>query len=114
MSKASLDNVKDKWMKELKQYSPGTPVILVGTKIDMLEDEKAIEAAKERNEEIVTREMAEQMAKEIKAVCYVPTSARTQEGVREAFEKAIEVRFSKSKSSGGGGSGDKGGCCVIA
>eukprot|EP00621_Florenciella_sp_RCC1693_P011419 CAMPEP_0182523266 /NCGR_PEP_ID=MMETSP1323-20130603/915_1 /TAXON_ID=236787 /ORGANISM="Florenciella parvula, Strain RCC1693" /LENGTH=179 /DNA_ID=CAMNT_0024731587 /DNA_START=73 /DNA_END=611 /DNA_ORIENTATION=+ len=30
----SLQNAKSKWLPELEKHSPGTPVVLVGTKID--------------------------------------------------------------------------------
>ncbi len=114
MSKTSFDNIKDKWIQELKQYSPGTPIILVGTKVDLRSDEEEVKKIRERHDDIVTKEMGDALAKDLKAVAYLETSARAQIGVREIFDKAIEVRFQKkgaSQTKASGGSQD--GCCIL-
>merc|ERR1719316_2479135 len=35
ISRASFENVKQKWWPELKHHCPGVPTILVGTKLDL-------------------------------------------------------------------------------
>merc|ERR1712066_1025572 len=37
-SKASLGNVKEKWIPEVQRHCPNTPIILVGTKADLRTD----------------------------------------------------------------------------
>jgi small GTP-binding protein len=31
---ASFENVKNKWFSEIERYAPGTPFVIVGTKLD--------------------------------------------------------------------------------
>lgn len=107
MSKASYDNVKERWLRELDKYSKGTPIVLVGTKLDLRSDVKAVETVKKNKDDIVTTEQGESLAKEIKAIAYLETSARQNKGVNEIFEKCLEVRY-----GGGGGSGGAG-CCIL-
>nr|KJB59750.1 hypothetical protein B456_009G269600 [Gossypium raimondii] len=40
ISKASYENVAKKWIPELKHYAPGVPIVLVGTKLDLRDDEQ--------------------------------------------------------------------------
>lgn len=35
---SSFENVKTKWFNEIKFYCPETPIILVGTKVDLRDD----------------------------------------------------------------------------
>jgi len=77
-SKTSLENVRTRWVPELQHYSPGTPIILVGTKKDMKEDGKG-----------VSSEDGQRLAMEIKAIKYLECSAKTQEGLKQVFDEAI-------------------------
>ncbi len=40
---ASFDNVRAKWSPEIKHNNPDTPVVLVGTKLDLRDDKHTIE-----------------------------------------------------------------------
>eukprot|EP00211_Chloroparvula_japonica_P016738 CAMPEP_0119124192 /NCGR_PEP_ID=MMETSP1310-20130426/3875_1 /TAXON_ID=464262 /ORGANISM="Genus nov. species nov., Strain RCC2339" /LENGTH=276 /DNA_ID=CAMNT_0007114107 /DNA_START=219 /DNA_END=1049 /DNA_ORIENTATION=+ len=73
-SKNSYDSVLEKWNPEIKHYLPNTPVILVGTKVD-LRDSKQEDPNAEKTE-YVTKEEGEQLAEEIKAVQYMEVSAK--------------------------------------
>merc|ERR1712087_739652 len=42
ISRASFENVKQKWWPELKHHCPGVPMILVGTKIDLRSDANTV------------------------------------------------------------------------
>lgn len=96
-SKSSYDNVKEKWLPELKKHAPDAASILIGTKIDLRNDEKAIEEASKFGG-MVSAEMGHKMAKEIGAICYMETSARENIGVREIFDKCLEHYFSTQKN----------------
>jgi len=100
MSKVSLENVKEKWLKELDHYSKGTPIILIGTKLDMRSIEDEVRKVRANKDDIVTPEMGQKMAKDIKAAAYMETSAKTGAGVQEIFQKCLEIRLGSQKSSG--------------
>ncbi|XP_051899363.1 ras-related C3 botulinum toxin substrate 1-like isoform X2 [Pristis pectinata] len=91
VSPASFINVHPKWSSEVKHHCPNTPIILVGTKVDLRDDKETIEKLKERNMAPITREEGEQKAKEIGAVKYVESSACKQEGLKTIFEEAIRA-----------------------
>jgi Ras-related C3 botulinum toxin substrate 1 len=40
---ASFDNVRAKWSPEIKHNNPETPVVLVGTKLDLRDDKHTID-----------------------------------------------------------------------
>lgn len=136
-SKNSYESILEKWNPEVKHYLPSTPVILVGTKVD-LRDSKADDPNAETTEYVTTDE-GNQLAKEIKALLYMETSAKNGGGDLQAVflecvktvlaeqldddddedEPAAPKGAADSKrpagGSGGGGGGSKGGRrgCVI-
>ena len=50
ISRSSFENVKAKWWPELKHHSPGAPMILVGTKLDLRSDPNTVQKLKEKNQ----------------------------------------------------------------
>eukprot|EP00020_Sapocribrum_chincoteaguense_P010044 CAMPEP_0170738478 /NCGR_PEP_ID=MMETSP0437-20130122/4667_1 /TAXON_ID=0 /ORGANISM="Sexangularia sp." /LENGTH=231 /DNA_ID=CAMNT_0011076905 /DNA_START=63 /DNA_END=758 /DNA_ORIENTATION=- len=102
-SPASLENVHKKWYPEVKEHAEGTPIILVGTKLDLREKESAVKSLKESGQEPVTAEGGKAAADKIAAVRYLECSALTQEGLSEVFEEAIRISVSGGGGAGAGG-----------
>ena len=66
------------WHPEVSHHCPNTPVILVGTKLDLRDDKETIEKLKEKRLAPITYPQGLQMMKEIGAVKYLECSALTQ------------------------------------
>ncbi len=49
MSPTSYKNVENRCIKEIKQYCPNTPIVIVSTKSDCLYDPKCMEILFEKN-----------------------------------------------------------------
>ncbi|XP_065065639.1 ras-related C3 botulinum toxin substrate 1 [Rhopilema esculentum] len=90
-SPASYENVRAKWFPEVSHHCPQTPIILVGTKLDLREDKETIDKLKEKKLAPVTGAVGLQMAKEINAVKYLECSALTQKGLKQVFDEAIRA-----------------------
>ncbi|MHA2474962.1 MAG: GTP-binding protein [Promethearchaeota archaeon] len=68
----TFDNLES-WYKEAKDVTPSISLILVGNKIDLVEDR------------VVTKEEGEEMAKNL-SLSYIETSAKTGENINDAFK----------------------------
>jgi len=86
----SFDNIKYKWLPELKQNSPGTPFILVGTKADLRDENPA-------NNHISQKEGAKR-AKEIKAHTYVECTSRDHLSVGKVVMEAVSIVLEADKA----------------
>jgi len=97
-SPESYDNVMKKWYKEITEHAPDTPIILVGTKLDLRGKAEAIQNLKENNQEPITIEKGEQLAKKVGAKKYLECSALTQDGLARVFEEAVKVILFPNKT----------------
>lgn len=96
---ASFSNVKSKWFPEVMHYEPEAPIILVGTKSDARDDEKVVEALKQKGKDVVTTEQGQALAKDIGAAAYVECSALTQEKLTDVFSEAIRASLKKQEKA---------------
>jgi len=90
-SPESFENVVKKWVPEIQEHAPDTPMILVGTKADLRGKPEAVASLKEHNQEPITYEQGEKMMKAIGAKRYLECSAISQEGLSKVFEEAVKV-----------------------
>ncbi|CAC5373616.1 RAC2 [Mytilus coruscus] len=78
------------WIPEIRHHCPRTPIILVGTKLDIRQgpgNSKHIE----KNSHPITFSEGQTLAKRIDAVKYIECSAKTQEGLQSVFEEAAKA-----------------------
>uniref|UniRef100_K7FIM0 small monomeric GTPase n=2 Tax=Pelodiscus sinensis TaxID=13735 RepID=K7FIM0_PELSI len=91
VSPASYENVRAKWFPEVRHHCPSTPIILVGTKLDLRDDKETIEKLKEKKLSPITYPQGLALAKEIDSVKYLECSALTQRGLKTVFDEAIRA-----------------------
>ncbi|CAH8479934.1 unnamed protein product [Schistosoma turkestanicum] len=89
VSPSSFENVREKWVPEITHHSSKAPFILVGTQIDLREEETTANLLKKNKTKPITSQQGEQLARELKAVKYVECSALTQKGLKNVFDEAI-------------------------
>jgi len=112
-SPATYDNVKLKWHPEVTHFNPKTPIILVGTKLDLRDNPETIASLKEQNLDPISTDQGEKLAREVNAWKYLECSALSQKGLPAVFEEAVRAVFADhkktadrdKKSSKGGGEG---------
>jgi Ras-related C3 botulinum toxin substrate 1 len=98
-SSASFDHVSTKWYPEISTHCSNTPIILVGTKLDLRDERETIERLKEDNLEPISFKQGEEKAKEILAEKYMECSALTQNGIRQLFDMAIRSSLRRLHAS---------------
>jgi len=91
ISPASFENVRAKWVPEIQHHCPNTPMILVGTKLDMREDKETLDRLAEKKLSPITTDQGNKMSQEIKAIKYMECSALTQKGLKDVFDEAIRA-----------------------
>jgi len=84
VSPDSFENVKTRWFPELKHHCPGTPCILVGTKSDLKKDSKY-------SGSLVSKDLVEQLRKELGINIALECSALNQDGLKEVFDDAARL-----------------------
>ncbi|KAE8293525.1 Rho-related GTP-binding protein RhoA-C [Larimichthys crocea] len=93
----SLENIPEKWTPEVKHFCPNVPIILVGNKKDLRNDEHTRRELAKMKQEPVKYEDGKDMANRISAYGYQECSAKTKDGVREVFEMATRAALQAKK-----------------
>eukprot|EP01103_Thecamoeba_quadrilineata_P005075 TRINITY_DN14927_c0_g1_i1.p1 TRINITY_DN14927_c0_g1~~TRINITY_DN14927_c0_g1_i1.p1 ORF type:complete len:206 (-),score=39.12 TRINITY_DN14927_c0_g1_i1:131-748(-) len=83
----SFDSLTTRWLPELKALPPTTQVLLVGLRSDMRD--KKIEG--DGNEQLITKEEAQEMMKKLGLKGYFECSALTGSNVNEVFREGIRL-----------------------
>ncbi|GME77841.1 hypothetical protein B5S28_g4817 [[Candida] boidinii] len=85
----SFENVKEKWYPEVSHHSPNTPCLIVGTQIDLRDDQNIVANLAKQNQRPIMPQQGERLAKELNAIKYVECSALSQKGLKNVFDEAI-------------------------
>ncbi|XP_030592028.1 ras-related C3 botulinum toxin substrate 1-like [Archocentrus centrarchus] len=86
-----MGNEAREWYPEVRHYSPNTPIILMGTKLDLRDDKDTIEKLKKDKLSPITYTQGLFMAKETGSVKYLECSALTQRGLKTVFSEAVRA-----------------------
>ncbi|KAK8643022.1 hypothetical protein V6N13_012339 [Hibiscus sabdariffa] len=88
ISKASYENIAKKWIPELNHYAPGVPIVLVGTKLDLRDDEQYL--VDHPAAVPISTVQGEELRKQIESPAYIECSSKTQKNVKAVFDSAIK------------------------
>ncbi|XP_033892621.1 rho-related GTP-binding protein RhoU-like [Acipenser ruthenus] len=86
---SSFQNITEKWIPEIRAYSPSTPIILVGTQTDLRHDVNVLINLDRIRVKPVHASRARSLVEKIRAQDYVECSALTQKNLKEVFDTAI-------------------------
>ena len=92
-SQSSFQNVKAKWVPEIRNHSQHTPIILVGTKLDLRNENSSLNKRErdKRKEQPIKYSQSKKLAKKIGAIKYVECSALIQHSLNEVFEETVRA-----------------------
>jgi len=110
ISPSSYENVKAKWITEVNHHCPKTPIVLVGTKLDLRDDPDTITKLREKGLQPVSEENGRKLAQTIGAARYVECSALTQQNLKKVFDEAIKVVLFPAAAKN---NKKKGGCNIL-
>lgn len=80
---AGFENVKSKWVPEIKTHVPGTAFLIVGTKADLRQSHKVDDGR------LITFEEGESFAKQLNTK-YIECSAMTMTGIKIVFDQVVD------------------------
>ncbi|XP_020631472.1 ras-like GTP-binding protein RHO [Orbicella faveolata] len=103
----SLENIPEKWTPEVKHFCPNVPIILVGNKKDLRNDENTKRELIKMKQEPVKFEEAKSICEKINGYDYLECSAKTKEGVRDVFKTATTAALQTKKRK------KKKGCSIL-
>ncbi|KAJ6227384.1 protein racg [Anaeramoeba flamelloides] len=92
ISPTSLENIKYKWFPEIQEHCPNGLCMLVGSKLDLREDNEYLE---ENNINPVTTEQGTKLAKDLGCCDYFEMSGLTQKNLHNTFEQALRIVLSQ-------------------
>ena len=81
----------------MSHHCPNTPIILVGTKLDLREDAEFVQTLRDRELGPISYVEGLSMMEKVGAAKYLECSALTRTGVKEVFEEVIRA-FLKNRN----------------
>jgi len=91
----SAYNIRDRWLPEIKVHAANVPLVLVCTKIDLVNDMVLVNKLYEEGTTPISKEQGMALATEIGAAEYIEVSAFTGINIDQPFIKASEVAMKR-------------------
>lgn len=85
-NRTTLENITETWAPEVRHFCAGVPIVLVGTKLDLLST-----TPPDNQHDFVPESEADEIARTIGASAHVRCSAKTRENVEQVFNTAISI-----------------------
>lgn len=95
----SFRNLANRWVPEVRQHCPSTPLVLVGTQLDLREDVQVLIHLAQNQQRPVSTEEGQRLAQEMGAVGFAECSALTQKNLKDAFDSAILASVQQTDNS---------------
>jgi len=96
ISPSSFTNVQTKWYPELlRSHCANVPIILVGTKSDLRNDEELLQRLAERNLSPISQKQGKHLARDINALTFIEVSIHDEANL-ETFCSTILSRYCQS------------------
>lgn len=86
---STFQNVKEKWIPEIRGQSKKTPIVLIGTQADLREDAKTLVGLRNSKEQPISEAEARKVAGNLGCETYIESSSLTQKNLKEVFDSAI-------------------------
>jgi len=93
----SAENIKDKWLAEIKQNCPTVPYFVIGTQTDQRDNQKIIDELNERKQKPLKEKDGKKLAKDVVAVKYMECSAKVMSGYRDIFDEVLRFVINEHK-----------------
>ncbi|KAH8824411.1 P-loop containing nucleoside triphosphate hydrolase protein [Flagelloscypha sp. PMI_526] len=87
----SFDNIQERWISELREFIPKVPIIVVGCKKDLRDDERRLKELARHYQRPISFDEGLAIALKIGAGQFLECSAKTGDGVDEVFETAARA-----------------------
>lgn len=71
----------------MHHHCPGVPCLIVGTQVDLRDDQAVNDKLARQKQKPITTEQGERLARELGAVKFVECSALTQRGLKNVFDE---------------------------
>jgi len=89
---------------------PNTPFVIVGTKLDMRQNEEAVAKLRSEGKVPLSTSDGQKLAEELGAIGYLECSALTQQGLKTVFDTSIRGALEASDRPADGKKGGKKKC----
>ena len=89
------------------------PFLLIGTKVDLRDDDEQVVRLKEKGLEPISEAKGNQMAASLGAQKYLECSALTQKGLKNVFDEAIRSVLMSKATKGSSKKSSANGCEIL-